>query len=59
MGRPDFIERRLDFTIARQRARRTHVQPCDCGYCITSERIETRMRETIARQRQGQSEAPF
>ena len=53
MRRPDYIERRISFNLARQRARREHVQPCDCSYCITSERIEARIRAIVERNRAG------
>jgi len=58
-GRPEYLERKIDFHLARQRARRTHPQPCDCPYCITSEAIERRLRANLERNASAWSEVPF
>jgi len=47
--RPDFIQQRIDFHLARQRARRTHAQPCPCPYCLTSEEIARRIKANVER----------
>ena len=57
--RPDYIERRISFDLARQRARREHVQPCDCSYCITTERIDARFRAIIERNRAQETGIDF
>lgn len=57
--RPDYLEQRISYHLARQRARRTHKQPCECPYCIDSEAIERRLRENIARNASAWSEVPF
>jgi hypothetical protein len=58
-GRPAWIEQRIDFHLARQRARRTHPEACECPYCITSAQIERRIRAKIAAQNQASGEPPF
>ena len=58
-GRPDFIQRRIDFQLARQRAKRTHPQPCDCGYCISQDRVEAIIRRRLEAQARANGPAPF
>jgi hypothetical protein len=58
-ARPDWLERKIDFQLARQRAYRTHVQPCDCDLCITSEEIHRRLQERIEAEHRRAGEPPF
>jgi hypothetical protein len=57
--RPDYIERRIDFQIQRQRAKRTHPQPCDCPYCIAQDRVEELIRERLAANPGAGEAVPF
>lgn len=57
--RPEYIERRIDFHLARQKARRTHPQPCPCPYCVTSEQIEAKLRERIEQGKDYAQEIDF
>jgi hypothetical protein len=57
--RPDYLERRIDFHLARQRARREHPQPCDCPYCITTARIHERLMENANKGRPAWDGIPF
>ena len=59
MPRPAYIERKIDFQLARQRAKRTHPQPCDCDYCISQDRVEAILRARIEAQRRQVGEPPF
>jgi hypothetical protein len=57
--RPEWLERKIDYTLARQRARREHDQPCDCPYCLTSARVEELIAERIRLERLLAGEPPF
>lgn len=52
------IEQR-ELNAARRRARREHPQPCDCPYCITAERVDERIKATVAAHRAMIGEPPF
>jgi hypothetical protein len=57
--RPDHIQERIDFHLARQRARRTHAQPCDCPYCITTARIHELIQANAERNKPTWEDIPF
>lgn len=59
MSRPDYITRRIELRRARQVARRSHLQPCDCPYCISSERVRERLAANLARNPGASREIPF
>ena len=56
---PEWLQRRIDFRLARQRAKREHPQPCDCGYCISQDRVEAIIRKRIEDQARANGPAPF
>lgn len=57
--RPAYIEDKIALERARREARRTHAQPCDCGYCITRERVEELLQARVAEERAKAGEVPF
>ena len=59
MNRQEWLQRRIDFRLARQRAKRTHPQPCDCGYCISQDRVEAIIKARLEAQARATGPAPF
>ncbi|HET9870449.1 MAG TPA: hypothetical protein VFR02_08140 [bacterium] len=57
--RPAYIEERITYHLARQRARREHPQPCTCHYCIDSATREAMIRRNIERGQATYEEIPF
>lgn len=58
-NRPAYVERKVAFQKARRAARRTHRQPCDCGYCLTTTRMEELKVAALARNPGAGEEVPF
>lgn len=58
-SRPDFLQRRIDFQLARQNAKRTHPQPCACPYCIAQDRVEAIIRKRVEAEARANGPAPF
>lgn len=57
--RPDYVDAWVAFRLAQQVARRDHDQPCDCPYCISSERIRELLQARVAAERERAGEPPF
>lgn len=57
--RGDYVQERIDYHLARQRARREHPQPCECPYCIDTAAIHRRLQENAERGRPTWEEVPF
>lgn len=57
--RPTYIEDRINYHLARQRARRTHEPECTCPYCLDSAKIEALLRARIEANRPAWEEIEF
>ena len=55
----DYQWRRIDLALARQRAQRTHAQPCNCPYCITQAEVDRILRERIEAEHRRAGPVPF
>ena len=57
--RPAYLAAKIALERARREAWRTHVQPCDCPYCISRERVAELVQAAIARNAATEQEVPF
>ena len=58
-SRPDYVQRRIDYTIQRQRHARTAAPDCPCPLCLVDRGILKETLERINRERTGSRPVPF
>lgn len=58
-GRPDYIQRRIDWNLQRQRHAREASPDCGCALCIADRGVLKETLERINRERSGNAPIPF
>jgi hypothetical protein len=57
--RPDYIQRRIDFALQRQRHAREAAPDCGCPLCLADRHVLAETLLRMSRERNVQTEAPF
>ena len=59
MRRPDYVQRRIDFHLQRQRHAREAAPDCKCPFCVTTAELEAEFRAKIGETERRYGPPPF